>query len=213
MQKLSKPLWLALPVLLAFVVLLGPWSGSTAAAPETAASGLRIPPTPSVWQVVCSLIGVLFVGAIGLMMIAKFKGISRPAGRGKAGDPLTLRQTLKLSPRHRVHVVEFDSMVLLLGECDNNLAVLNTVADPVVVRDERSVADREFEISEQGVDLLDTPPPRKPPRKPPRSLAAAKGARAGVGVHPQSGRNAVAAANLAGFKTLLRQTRKSASSS
>ena len=150
------------------------------------------------------------LGVMGLIALARTADASATAGRPSIPwhpwAALALAAGIIVLNPYGVHVVEFDSMVLLLGECDNNLAVLNTVADPVVVRDERAVTDREFEVSEQGVDLSDTPPPRKPPR----SLAAAKGARAGVGVHP---RNAVAAANLAGFKTLLRQTRKSASSS
>ena len=112
---------------------------------------------------------------------------------------LTIRQSLRLSARHRIHAVQFESAILLLGECDNNLVLLSKVPEPGIADDDLQLSQRAIEISNTGVDLRDTPSPESIARiqRPATTNNSADPA-------------AVAASNLADFKTLLKHARKQA---
>lgn len=181
----SKWKWLLLPPAAAVVLLLGPLRGAPEAKPDpeparpaspaqtggkTAAPGL-----PDVFTVGSALIGVLLLGGVGLALFAKLRGGSTTGDRVVA-----LRQSLRLSPRHRLHVVELDARLLLLGECDGNLTVLGRSEAPEAAQDERTVAARanDERMLEEGAtppDLVLRPHPgnRRRESSPPRTANSA----------------------------------------
>jgi flagellar biogenesis protein FliO len=215
----TKILWLLIPPVLALLVFLGPLGGSGAAIATAAtdpSTRLRPPPTPDLWQVASSLLGVLLIGAVAVMLIAKLRGSRARARPGAAGELLTLRQSLRISARQHLHAVEFDGRVLLLGECENNVTLVTSTGDPDARADEHAITGRRDELD--GVDLLDTPAASETPgRGRPRTLASAAGhartdrRRPGLPVAPpQTNRSGLATANLADFKSLLQRARKQA---
>ncbi len=224
----AKLLWFLVPPAVAMVMFLGPLgNGDPAGAAEPAAteivSGLTVPATPGLWQVGSSLLGVLLIGAVGVMIIARLKGVSPLARPGDGNELLTLRQSLRISSRHHVHAIEFDGRVLLVGECENNLAMLTSTDDPNVTADERAISARVDEC-DSGADLRDTPRPaprvtRKAKKKrstkatpkpaqdapTPQLVGDARAATDG------NAAGSAAAANLADFKSLLKRARRKAS--
>lgn len=142
----SLPKWLFLPPAVALLMVLGPMSmqsGAAAATPTTPATtpdaaetpapakGERLaggpapaaPRTPDMLQMASALGAVLLLGAAGVMVLRKLRGGAVPA-RGSA--PLvTLRQTLRLTARQAVHAVEFDDRILLIGEHERGLVMLD----------------------------------------------------------------------------------------
>lgn len=224
----TKLLWFLVPPAVALFMFLGPLSGGEPAGADKPAetemvSGLKVPATPGMWQVGSSLLGVLLIGVVGVMIIARLKGVSPLARPGDGTELLTLRQSLRISSRHHVHAIEFDGRVLLIGECESNLSMLTGTDDPNASADERAISARVDEY-DGGADLRDTPPPvvRKKKRKK-RATAAplqpsAKPAQpmpqllsdAGAAVDSNTA-SSPAAANLADFKSLLKRARRKAS--
>ncbi|MCA8957152.1 MAG: flagellar biosynthetic protein FliO [Planctomycetes bacterium] len=208
----SRFLWLLIPPAMGLAVYFGPLGGTeTTAATRTPAPATNpgAPQIPDLWQMASALVGVLLVGVLVVTLIAKLRN---PPTRSRGSSPrdlLALRQSLRISPRHRVHAIEFNDRVLLLGECDGNLALLSSTDDPAGQDDELLLANRgEFD---GGADLRDTPRARKQAKV--KSLATAQNivSPAPTAAKTTAGRADVAAANLADFKTLLRRARKQAS--
>lgn len=130
--------WLFLPPAVALLIVLGPLSmrsepvkptepapalvaPTSSPAAETKPSALPMPRTPDLWQVGSTLLGVLLLGGATLMVLRRMR--QAPA-TGNTGT-VTLRQTLRLSPRQTLHAVEFDGRVLLLGASDRGLQLLH----------------------------------------------------------------------------------------
>ena len=107
------------------------------------ATGAGVPKMPDTWQVIASLIGVLLLGVIGLGVLRRVRNAQIGAGRPEGGaPPLALLQSLRLTPKHTVHVVRFDEQVLLLGEAEAGLNVLQALPGWQSALDEREVANR-----------------------------------------------------------------------
>jgi len=140
----SMPKWLLVPPAVA-LLLLGPLSmqGGPAgpSTPETVAAlavavpaasaadttrPLRTPQaprTPDLWQMASALVGVLLLGVGGVVLLRRLRGGATPT-RGSA--LATLRQTLRLSARQAIHAIEFDDRILLVGEHERGLVLLES---------------------------------------------------------------------------------------
>lgn len=163
-QKKPLPKWLLLPPAVALLLLLGPLSmqggsaraATTAAAtpapqqpePEAAAPAvaplkgkapLNVPRGPDLAQMASALVGVLVLGGAAVWLVRRVRGGAQPT----RGTPLaTLRQTLRLSAKQAVHAIEFDDRILLVGENERGLALLDSGKLPERVADELEVLAR-----------------------------------------------------------------------
>lgn len=142
------------------------------------------------WQVTGWLVGLLSIAtAVRIAVLGQRDRRRRltTTGTGAVG----LRQTLDLGEQHRVHVIELDGRVLLIGESGGGLALLGE--GPWAA----GGAPEEDADPTEGVDLRDTPKELRPGevRRPMRSLAELRG------------RSVAPAPPLADFKTLLLRER------
>ena len=173
----SLPKWLFLPPAVALLMVLGPMSMQSGAvtngpatpvatpAPATNAADTNptaadkvgklaggpapaVPRMPDMWQVGGTLCAVLLLGAAGVLVLRKLRGGAVPV---RGSTPLiTLRQTLRLSARQAVHAIEFDDRIVLIGEHERGLALLDS-GRTIDRSDEAEVARR----SEAAHDLAD----------------------------------------------------------
>ncbi|MBX3462697.1 MAG: hypothetical protein KF830_05975 [Planctomycetes bacterium] len=185
----TLPKWLFLPPAVALLIVLGPLSmqggqaaGSPPAAPTTAAPAIEpepatertaarpapaAPRTPDPWQMGGTLLAVLLLGAGGLLLLRKLRGGATPV---RGGVPLvTLRQSLRLSARQAVHAIEFDDRILLLGEHDRGLVLLDSGRSPS--RDDEGELARRDRAAALAADEDDGAVPRnlvipRPPARP-----------------------------------------------
>lgn len=150
--------WLLLPPAVALLLVLGPLSmrGEPAAAARVGATPVAtptpttanptpaeperstpaLPRTPDGWQLASTLVGVLLLGAVGLMVARRLQKGPSSTGSGA----IALRQTLRLSPKQSVHALEFDGRLLLVGEGERGLVLLHANTPPSAVDDEATVA-------------------------------------------------------------------------
>ncbi|MEZ6036294.1 MAG: hypothetical protein R3F29_02355 [Planctomycetota bacterium] len=200
----STPKWLLIPPVVALLLVLGPMAmqqndakdgkqpASTAvadAAPRTALPNEATPPrggkttglvprTPDMWQVGTTLIGVILLGVGGMLALKKLRGGATPSSRTPVAS---LRQTLRLSTKQAVHAIEFDDRVLLIGESDKGLTLLDQGRLPESVADEVEVTSRAAALAAAHAAATDdegavpknlviprpaTPPARRAPTPP-----------------------------------------------
>lgn len=157
------PKWLLIPPAVALLMVLGPLSmqGETPAnaasktprlqqpeaepAPTTGANRqapkpLVTPRSPDLLQMGSALVGVLLLGVVGIMVLRKLRGGATPT---RSGSPLaTLRQTLRLSGKQALHAIEFDDRILLVGEHERGLVLLDSGKLPERAADEAEVLAR-----------------------------------------------------------------------
>jgi flagellar biogenesis protein FliO len=144
--------WLVLPVAAALILFLGPLRARpTQPGKPVAASA------PGTLEVLSTLAGVLCLGVVGVMVLARFTRRGRGAG---AGGALALRESLRLSGRHALHLVQLEDRILLLGECDGRLAVLDRAQAEPQLAAEAELAAREAEPLEDGATPRDLVIPR-----------------------------------------------------
>lgn len=98
-----------------------------------------LPRTPDLLQTASALAGVLLLGVGGVLLLRRLRGTAR-APRGAA--LLNLRQTLRLTARQAVHAIEFDDRLLLVGESERGLTLLDSGKLPERVADESEVLAR-----------------------------------------------------------------------
>ncbi len=114
-----------------------------AAAEAPAPAGRREVPTgpkaPDFGQMLAALVAVLGLGVAGVYVLRQVRGPARPSGDGRL---LTLRQSLRLSPRHTLHAIEFDERIVLVGETERGLALVDGGRLPDRAADEAAVLAR-----------------------------------------------------------------------
>lgn len=201
----STPKWLLLPPAVAVLLILGPLSmqgreADTAAQPATGGvqpanaeqpaterGGRTLPSAPrapELWQMSSALIGVLLLGAAGLFALKRLRSGGGPTGGAKL---VTVRQTIRLSGRQALHAVEFDDRILLLGEHDRGVVLLDRGRLPDIAADEATIAARHAATEDDEHDgavpkNLVIPRPAAPPRQPAADPDAARpGAAARLG--------------------------------
>lgn len=122
-------------------------------ADETTRPG-RTPPTPprtpDLWQMSSGLIGVLLLGATGLMLL---KRLRRGASPVRGLPVMTLRQSLRLGNQRVLHAIEFDERIVLVGESDKGLVLIEHGRLPERLADEAEVLARS--APGQRVDTTD----------------------------------------------------------
>ena len=175
--------WLAVPPALALLLFFGPWRNTPPQsvevdAPRTATKDPRPAAVPGTWQVLSTVFGLCLLGTAVVLGLARV----RRNAQSTPGNVVILRQSLRLSNRHAVHAVQFDDQILLLGECDASLRVLQASADPDVAAAEAAAARAstrdERNDDDEGAVLKDMVIPRPPqgvarPAKPARSASPA----------------------------------------
>lgn len=162
----SIPKWFLIPPAVAVLLILGtltmqgadPGTGSAAgnrtgnerpaaSQPATAANETtrpaRTPPTPprtpDLWQMSSGLIGVLLLGATGLLLLKRMRRGATPV----RGLPvMTLRQSLRLGNQRVLHAIEFDERIVLVGESDKGLVLIEHGRLPERLADEAEVLAR-----------------------------------------------------------------------
>ena len=144
------------------------------------------PKAPDLGQMLATLAAVLGLGVAGVYVLRQLRGPARPTGDGKL---MTLRQSLRLSPRHALHAIEFDDRIVLVGETERGLALVDGGKLPDRAADEAAVLARaaaaaaaEDDADDGAVpkDLIiprpDRPLPARPARAPIAKPAAAPAA-------------------------------------
>jgi len=193
MKSTSK--WYLLAPALAVVLILGPLSmqGSsgktqqpaTEPAPTAAAANaapqpadttapnpraIVVPKSPDMLQMLSALLGVLLLGAGGIYALRRLRGGAVPT---KGAPLMTLRQTLRLTTKQAVHAIEFDERILLVGESDRGLVLIESGRSPERAADEREVLTRTLpqpiHDDDDGAVPKDLVIPR-PDRQPVRNL-------------------------------------------
>jgi len=166
----AKYKWLLVPPAIALILFLGPLRGSsenlnpaTNSPPKTEGTagepGSGIPAMPGMDQLVSTLLGVLILGAIGIVVFARMR---KPKSSGSS-TLVEHRQSLRITPKHHVHVLEFEDQLFLVGSSDAGLSILKVSDSPDANADEMELAHREEEEDEGAVpkDLIIPRPPAK----------------------------------------------------
>ncbi len=166
----STKKWLLIPPAIAAMLIMGtlsmqsgsdqkgaPSAPPTAVEPANPAPTNRREPTalpraPDLWQMGSALTGVLLLGIGAVLLLRRLRGPSR-APRG--ANLMALRQTLRLSTRQAVHAIEFDDRILLIGETDRGIALLDSGKLPERAADEAEVQRRAASSPHsQSVDVV-----------------------------------------------------------
>jgi flagellar biogenesis protein FliO len=168
----STPKWFLIPPAIAVLLILGPMSmggsgdknaasqgsgSANIAAPANSQStnepskarsvpGSLVPRTPDMWKMSSALVGVLLLGAGALIVLKRMRGGAVAQGKTSLA---TLRQTVRLTAKQSLHAIEFDNRILLIGESDKGLTLLNQGSLPEAVNDEATVMARYQEAEPQ----------------------------------------------------------------
>lgn len=161
-----------------------------------------LPRAPDLWQMASALAGVLLLGWGGVLVLRRLRRGARVAG---GTSLLTLRQTLRLSSKQAIHAIEFDERILLVGEHERGLALLDSGRLPERAADEAELAARPATAKVDAIagddddgavpkDLVIPRPANQPVRRLPAPAAA-------PGKRPAPG--------LADFRNLLQKAARS----
>jgi len=107
-----------------------------------------LPPTPGFWQISSTLIGVLLLGGLGLYGLRRLRGGAVPTRGTKL---VTLRQTLRLTQRQALHAIEFNDRILLIGETERGLALIESSVAPEQASDEAEAVARAAAILDAAI--------------------------------------------------------------
>jgi len=99
---------------------------------------LALPQTPDLWQIASTLVGLLLLGGAGLFVLRR---LQRGSKSGSAGI-VTLRQTVRLSPKQALHAIEFEGRLLLVGESDRGVTLVQAGQTGDAALDESTIAAR-----------------------------------------------------------------------
>jgi flagellar biogenesis protein FliO len=116
-----------------------PPESTTEDLPRTARTAPTPPRTPDLWQMASALVGVLLLGAGGILVLRRLRN---GPGAPRSGSLVTLRQSLRLGGRQAVHVLEFDEKLLLVGEHERGLVLIDSGKLPERTADEAEVLAR-----------------------------------------------------------------------
>ena len=176
MPRQGVTTWLLIPALLGLVAVCLPWDEGSARA--------------NLW--VLGAVGVALAAGAVWHLVQQQQARSEP----NEGSVLELRETLRLSDKHRLHAVRFRSTLLLLSETTGALKVLDAAT-----LDGHTLPSGPSASGDGGVDLKDTPA-QDGAREARRSVAELieRG-------EPSTSRSAVAAASMAEFKDRLERAR------
>ncbi len=204
----AKYKWLLLPPAIAVLLFFGPLRSDASTNPTTGSNppeattpandaviGGALPESPTMTEVASTLAGVILLGVVVVMVLSRF---AKPRARPMAeGQLLAVRQTLRLSGKHTVHVVQFEDRLLLLGESEGHLNVLEEIPGAGASSDDAEIARRAAEELEDGAVPRNLVIPR--PDHPPAARAK-----------PRPDNATRSETELADFRTLLKLARAEA---
>ena len=183
----STPKWLMIPPAAALLLLLGPLAMGGAdrtARPEAPAQvapteqpralvrpadptqpagkapqkaalpGTLVPRTPDLWQMSSALVGVLLLGGVALLGLKKLRGSASPQ---RPQNLATLRQTMRLGAKSTLHAIEFDDRILLVGDSEKGLTLIESSGLPDAAADEATVLARSAQPQPSGGEDGATP--------------------------------------------------------
>lgn len=153
----AKFKWLLLPPAIALILFLGPLRGGIGTVAPTDEGQGSIPPTaitpgegipviPGMDQIISTLLGVLILGAVGIIVFAKTR---KPKSSGLRTGLVEHKQTLRVTAKHQVHVLQFDGQLLLLGTCESNMTILRSGESSDATADELALVARDQEEEEE----------------------------------------------------------------
>lgn len=120
-----------------------------------------MPKMPDMWQLGSSLVGVVLLGGAVIYFARRVQKTSP----GHGNQSVALRQTLRLTAKQTLHVVEFDNRLLLVGASDAGVVLVDQAPTADPADDEAAVLARaEAEAEDEGAvpkDLL-IPRPERP---------------------------------------------------
>lgn len=173
--------WLLLPPAIAVVLIMGPLRQTEPPAPEPetvqaveaenpvdqnpvdqSPVGQGLVPMPDAWQVASSLFGILLLGVAGVMLLARIR--KGPSSRG--AELMSLRQSLRLSGRHKLHAVQFEDSILVIGESEGRLVLLEKGSDPEQFADDEELAARDEDGGAVPRDMVIPRPPASARKRP-----------------------------------------------
>lgn len=134
--------------------------------------GSLVPRTPNMWKMASAFVGVLLLGVGALIVLKRMRGGATPSGNTALA---TLRQTVRLTTKQSLHAIEFDNRIILVGETEKGLSLIDRGSLPDATSDEATVLARQQEEDDDGAvprNLL-IPRPDNPPRRTPIAPAAA----------------------------------------
>lgn len=155
----SMPKWFLVPPAVAAMLVLGTLSMGGGAKPAakpttpvveqdvaeavpavgTRREPLAGPKAPDLGQMVAALAAVLGLGVAGVYVLRQLRGPARATG---GATLLTLRQSLRLSPKQTLHAIEFDERIVLVGESERGLTLIDGGRLPERIADENEVVGR-----------------------------------------------------------------------
>lgn len=159
---------------------------------DTAGIGSLVPRTPDMWKLSSAFVGVLLLGVGGILVLKRMRGGATPSGTTALA---TLRQTVRLTTKQSLHAIEFDNRIILVGESEKGLALIDRGSLPDAASDEAAVLARRLEDEDEGAvprNLLIPRPDQPPQRHAPAVTPAAAPSKADAAI-----------AKLNDFRTLL----------
>lgn len=212
----SMPKWFLIPPAVAAMLVLGSLSMDGGAAKSKAVPAPAVadqeaavpvpavetrrdapagPKAPELGKMIGALAAVLGLGIAGLYVLRQLRGPARATG---GATLLTLRQSLRLSQKQVLHAIEFDDRIVLVGETDRGLALIDTGKLPERAADEAEVLGRVAGVALADADddgavpknLVIPRPEQSPTRRTPT---------------PPANRTAAATPSLSDFRNLLQK--------
>lgn len=131
-----------------------PRGGQQEAAPRAALPGSLVPRTPDLWQMSSALVGVLLLGGVALLGLKKLRGSASPQ---RPQTLATLRQTMRLGAKSTLHAIEFDDRILLVGDGEKGLTLIESSRLQDADEDEATVLARSVAAQPAPTDEGATP--------------------------------------------------------
>ena len=97
-----------------------------------------LPTVPDPVQVISTLVGLLLLGGTGLFLLRRL----RQGPRGSSTGIVALRQSVRLSPKHSLHAIEFEGRLLLVGEGERGVQLVHSGDTLQASADEATIAAR-----------------------------------------------------------------------
>lgn len=120
----------------------GPNGNATTPNGSDKAIGSLVPRTPDMWKMASAFVGVMLLGVGALIVLKRLRGGATPSGSTALA---TLRQTIRLTTKQSLHAIEFDNRIILVGETDKGLSLIDRGSLPDAESDEATVLARQEE--------------------------------------------------------------------
>lgn len=121
----------------------------TASATDAVTKKPTLPTAPDPFQIISTLVGLLLLGGTGLFLLRRL----RQGPRGNSTGIVALRQSVRLSPKHSLHAVEFEGRLLLVGEGERGVQLVHSGDGLQASADEATIAARSHATTQDATAL------------------------------------------------------------